>query len=398
VCDVISRAMSRAGELPESSRRRFLQGMGATAVAGGMLMAGTGTAKADSGGGGRNHPVANRTRLIMLGVGGGPAYTRSDVFGISTAVVYENRVYLVDAGLGSYRRLVQSGLAAQPTAPSSLTNVRGIFFTHLHSDHITDWPAMYVTGPSNRTGRPAGDRIAVRGPSRRDTLPRLFRPNLPEPELVNPGDPTPGIAGMTGYLRQAFASDFNDRARDGSGTAPDALFDVQDIDLSGIWEIDPDGRPPRLPRPIEVWQDGEVRITATLVDHHPTAPSFGFRFDTPDGSIVVSGDTTVSQNLIDLARNTDYLVHEVIDPVFVDEIVARTPPELREGLREHLLESHTTIEQVGRDVAEPARVRHLVLNHLVPNDPSPLRWAAAQNGYSGELTVGTDLLQLGVGR
>jgi glyoxylase-like metal-dependent hydrolase (beta-lactamase superfamily II) len=142
VCDVISRAMSRTGELPESSRRRFLQGMGATAVAGGMLMAGTGTAKADSGGGGRNHPVANRTRLIMLGVGGGPAYTRSDVFGISTAVVYENRVYLVDAGLGSYRRLVQSGLAAQPTAPSSLTNVRGIFFTHLHSDHITDWPAM----------------------------------------------------------------------------------------------------------------------------------------------------------------------------------------------------------------------------------------------------------------
>ncbi len=199
---------------------------------------------------------------------------------------------------------------------------------------------MYVTGPSNRTGRPAGDRITVRGPGR---------------------------------------------------------FDVQDIDLSGIGEIDPEGRPPRLPRPIEVWQDGEVRITATLVDHRPTAPSFGFRFDTPDGSVVISGDTTVSQNLIDLARDTDHLAHEVIDPVYVDEIVARTPPELREGLREHLLESHTTIEQIGRDVAEPAGARHLVLNHLVPNDPSPQRWAAARNGYSGKLTVGTDLLQLGVG-
>ncbi len=57
-----------------------------------------------------------------------------------------------------------------------------------------------------------------------------------------------------------------------------------------------------------------MKITATLVDHHPKAPAFAYRFDTPDGSIVVSGDTTVNPNLIDLAHNADYLVHEVIDP------------------------------------------------------------------------------------
>ena len=62
-----------------------------------------------------------------------------------------------------------------------------------------------------------------------------------------------------------------------------------------------------------MWSDGEVQVTATLVDHHPTAPAFAYRIDTPDGSVTVSGDTTVSQNLIDLAKDTDYLVHEVID-------------------------------------------------------------------------------------
>ncbi|WP_051338490.1 hypothetical protein [Streptomyces flavidovirens] len=142
---------------------------------------------------------------------------------------------------------------------------------------------------------------------------------------------------MTGYLRQTFANDFNDRARDSNFTSPDALFSVHDIDLSGTWTIDPQGKPPRLASPVPVWEDADVQVTATLVDHHPTAPAFAYRFDTPDGSVVFSGDTGVSDNLIDLAQDADYLVHEVIDPVFVDQLVATLPAEIGDPLREHLL-------------------------------------------------------------
>ncbi|WP_228395346.1 MBL fold metallo-hydrolase [Modestobacter roseus] len=389
--------MSDVSALPESSRRRFLQALGVTAAAGGMVAAGLGSAQAAPRGRG-HRPVRNRTRLVLLGTAGGPVHQSHDHYGVSTAVVYEDRVYVVDLGLGAYRRLIESGLSPLGTGAASLSQVRGIFFTHLHSDHTTDWPAVYATGPMNAVGRPQGSVIEVFGPGDRGTLPRVFPPGRAVPEVVNPEQPTAGISGMTGYLRQAFSQDFNDRTRDSNFPGPESLFHVQDIDLTGIWDVDPAGTPPRLDRPIEVWQDGDVRITATLVDHHPTAPAFAYRFDTPDGSVVVSGDTTVSANLIDLARDTDYLVHEVIDPAYVDQIVASLPPAIGGPLREHLIAAHTTIEQVGRDVAEPAGARNLVLNHLVPADSSRRRWAAAQHGYSGRLIVGEDLLQLGIGR
>ncbi|MDQ4111433.1 MAG: hypothetical protein M3306_10095 [Actinomycetota bacterium] len=82
------------------------------------------------------------------------------------------------------------------------------------------------------------------------------------------------------------------------------------------------------------------------------------------GSVVVSGDTCVSQNLIDLARGADVLVHEVIDPEFV----------------------------------EPAGVGTLALSHLVPGNNPSARWRKAQRGFSGDLVVGEDLMVIPVGR
>jgi ribonuclease BN (tRNA processing enzyme) len=140
-----------------------------------------------------------------------------------------------------------------------------------------------------------------------------------------------------------------------------------------------------------------VAVTATLVDHHPSAHAFAYRFDTPDGSIVVSGDTTVSENLIDLARDSDYLVHEVIDTEFVDHLVGSLPPAQAGPLRAHLLGSHTTIEQVGVTVAQAARARNLVLTHLVPANNPLERWRQARRGYSGRLIVAADLRPITVG-
>ncbi|MGK3940171.1 MBL fold metallo-hydrolase [Streptomyces caeruleatus] len=338
--------MRHVDALPETGRRKFLKAVGAGAAVGGLTAVGGTPAVADAAASTSSSASRHRTRLVLLGTGGGPALLDGARSGTSTAIVYDDRVYVVHLGIGAFLRLAQSGLGPQTGLGTSLTNVRGILFTHLHSDHFTDWPAVYATGAMNIVGRslPA---IKVLGPGDRGALTRVFPPGRPAPAVFNPDNPTPGISGMTAYLRQAFAQDFNDRAWDSNATGPDTLFDVHDIKVDNLWTVDAQGSPPRLSTPIEVWTDGDVRITATLVDHHPTEPAFAFRFDTPDGSVVVSGDTAVSENLIDLARDCDYLVHEVIDVQFVETLTASLLASVAGVVKEHLLSAHTTIEQVG---------------------------------------------------
>jgi ribonuclease BN (tRNA processing enzyme) len=145
-----------------------------------------------------------------------------------------------------------------------------------------------------------------------------------------------------------------------------------------------------------VYEDENVTVRAILVLHPPTFPSFAYRFDSADGSIVFSGDTTVSQNLIKLARGADILVHEVIDREWVESRFEPPMDSFEQAAVNHLLSSHTTIEQVG-EVAERAGVGTLVLNHLVPADNPVGRWLEAKRGFSGRLVVGEDLMQLGLG-
>lgn len=240
--------------------------------------------------------------------------------------------------------------------------------------------------------------IKVFGPGDRPSLARIFPAGRPAPAVVNPENPMPGITSMTGYLEQAFATDINDRMRDNNQPSLSRIFELHDIDVSRWWAIDPEGVPPVLPAGtrIPVVVDGDVTVTATLANHHPAAAAFAYRFDTPDGSIVISGDTTVHPNVEDLARGADYLVHEVIDAAWVDRVTAALPDAVREGTRKHLIEAHTTIEQVGR-VAERAKVKNLVLTHLVPADNPTRLWRRAGRNFSGRTYVGEDLARFGMG-
>lgn len=377
------------------SRRSLLRlaGVTAAAVPAVALMQPTGASATPSA---RHRPSRKRTKLVLLGTAGGPVLTNTGGRrGISTAVVYGDRVYVVDLGHGSFDQLAAAGLTG---TANTLENLRAVLFTHLHSDHITEWPALYMTAMANTGGVPLPEPIRVFGPGDRGTLPRVFPPSRPAPPVINPDEPTPGTVGMTTHLRQAFAADFNDRLRDSNVPNPDSLFSVEDIDISAYWQVDPAGVPPVLPPAtrIPVWVDGEVTITATLVDHHPTAPAFAYRFDTPDGSTVVSGDTAPSTNLIQLAQNADYLVHEAIDEHWIDTFVAGLPPDVRGPVRTHLLSAHTSLAQVGQ-VAEQAHARTLVLTHLVPGDIDRAHFRQVTRAFSGRLVIGEDLMQLGVG-
>jgi ribonuclease BN (tRNA processing enzyme) len=144
-----------------------------------------------------------------------------------------------------------------------------------------------------------------------------------------------------------------------------------------------------------VMQDERVKVTAALVDHPPVVPAFAYRFDARDRSIVISGDTAPSRNLVKLAQGADVLVHEALYVPAVDRLVSRIPNAAT--LKKHLIESHTGAADCGR-IAAAAGVKTLVLSHLVPPDDPEVTdqmWIeAAQAHFRGKVVLGRDLMVL----
>jgi ribonuclease BN (tRNA processing enzyme) len=125
------------------------------------------------------------------------------------------------------------------------------------------------------------------------------------------------------------------------------------------------------------------------------SPAYAYRFDTADRSIVVSGDTARSENLIALAKGADVLVHEAMFMPAIERLVARIPNA--STLRQHLVASHASAEDCGR-IATAAGVKTLVLSHFVPPDDPQVTeqmWLdAARQHFSGRIIVGRDLLEI----
>ncbi len=383
------------------SRRGLLQsGLTAGAAGAAALLAGQPASAAQAPKGGS----AYDTRLVLLGTAGGPVWwPNGDREGVASAVVVGDAVYLVDCGDGVGRQYKRAGLGQNNlvSGMSGMENLRSIFFTHLHSDHTIDYAKLFLFGWYN--GLPAVKKpVQVYGPGRRGELEPVFtapgQPPRPEPTLVNPSNPTPGIVDMTNLLFDAYALDINDRLRDAGRIDLREIIQPHDIVLPKVPGFkSPNETPEPDMAPFLVHEDDRVRVTATLVNHAPIFPAIAYRFDTDDGSVVFSGDTCVSNNLIRLAKNCDVLVHEVIDVAWVDALFPPPMSAKDEAFRNHLLSSHTTIDQVGK-VAEAAGAKTLVLSHIAPGHASRKNLMRAQRNFSGQLIIGEDLMQVGVGR
>jgi ribonuclease BN (tRNA processing enzyme) len=335
----------------------------------------------------------HRTRLVLLGTAGGPVWYGHRE-GIGSAVVVGENVYLVDCGEGvaqQYRRANFAPFEGRRT----LRGMRGIFLTHLHSDHCIDYFNILLFSWFNGIGLNP-HLVHVFGPGNRGSLPPLYGPD-PAPPVQNPENPTPGTVELTEYLLKAYGADVNDRMRDDRRPPLQTRFEAHDIPLPSTIVAGANANPAPDMDPIDVYEDENVKVRAILVPHPPMFPSFAYRFDSADGSIVFSGDTTVSANLVKLARGADVLVHEVMDRAWAESRFEPPLDPTEQAAVNHLLGSHTTIEQVG-DVAERAGAGTLVLNHLVPADNQHRRWLEAKEGFSGRLIVGEDLMQIGVGR
>jgi ribonuclease BN (tRNA processing enzyme) len=284
-------------------------------------------------------PKAPRTRLILLGTGGGPR-PRRETSGSAQVIIAGDRLYVVDCGDGVARQLMLAG--------ASLATLRHVFITHHHSDHNADYGNLLLL--SWEAG--LQQRVDTWGP--------------------------PPIARITSLFLEMSAYDIDTRIADEGRTSLIPLIHVHELTDPGV-----------------VMQDDAVKVTSALVDHPPVKPAFAYRFDAADRSIVISGDTTRSANLIKLAAGADVLVHEAIYPEAIDRMVARVPNA--STLRNHLLASHTTAEDCGRIAAE-AGVKTLVLSHLAPSDATMVTntmWAdAARLHFKGTIIVGRDLMEI----
>jgi len=285
---------------------------------------------------------ASRTQVVLLGTGDPAA--DPDQSGPATAVVVNDTPYLVDLGAGVVRRAKAASLdrgikALEPT------NLRVAFLTHLHSDHTVGYPDLILTPWVLGRRNP----IEVYGPQ--------------------------GIKGMTEHLLEAYRADFATRTNAETGSGG------QNVEGRTVHAHDV--------RVGVVYTDANVTVTAFATKH--AMESYGYRFDTPDRSIVISGDTNPTQATIDACHGCDVLIHEVRTL----EGIAKRPPAFQRFASKY----HTTTAQLA-ELASAAKPRLLILYHhgivlrpdINPEASSPAALLREMTSrYSGHVVVGRDL-------
>jgi len=244
-----------------------------------------------------------KTQVVLLGTGTpAPDPARS---GPATAIVANGTAYLVDFGPGVVRRAAQAhrdGMAAM-----AVTNLTRAFLTHLHSDHTAGYPDLILTPWVIGRSRP----LQVYGPE--------------------------GIRSMTDCILKAYAADIRIRTEG-----------VEALDPAGgcveVHEIEPG----------IVFTDSNVTVTAFRVRHGDWPQAFGYRFETPDRTIVISGDTSPYDGIIECYRGCDVLIHEVYTEASFAEVSHKW--------QEYRLKYHTSTRQLA-EIANQVKPEILILTH-----------------------------------
>ena len=269
----------------------------------------------------------------MLGTGSPyPDPLRS---GPALAIVANGTPYLVDCGPGVVRRIVEAH--QHGVTGLTPTRVRTVFITHLHTDHTVGYPDIIFTPAV--IGRKGA--LDVYGPL--------------------------GLSDMTTSILQAWKKDIDIRLH-GLEQGNPAAYVVHPHEI--------------LPGPI--FHDANVTVTAFLVKHGSWDQAFGYRFDTPNRSIVLSGDTAPADSVIAACHGCDILVHEV----YPESGLLTQPVADREYYRRF----HTSTTELAH-IATAAHPKKLILTHVLWWDTTPAQVIAEirKAGYNGEVVVANDL-------
>ena len=296
---------------------------------------------------------SHRTRVVLLGTGTPvPDPERS---GPATAIVVDQNAYLVDFGPGVVRR-AKAAVLDRHIAALEPANLKIAFVTHLHSDHTAGFSDLVLTGWTAGRRNP----LAVYGPS--------------------------GLQSMTEHILEAYRVDIDTRTAPGGD---------QRANPEG-WKVSAHEIKAGV-----IYSDEKIRVTAFPTQH--AVESYGYRFDTPDRSIVISGDTSPTEETIKACAGCDILVHEAR----AMEMFAKLP----EDRRSFGAKNHTTSEQLAA-LAIKAKPRLLVVYHawisswpsVSPSGSQPVVLTTGEfhsstevlqkeiaARYSGQFVIGRDL-------
>lgn len=274
--------------------------------------------------------LAAALEVLLLGTG----FPRPDAnrAAACTVVVAGDRWFVVDAGRGATMRVAATDL--------QYAKMGAVFLTHLHSDHTGGLPDLF------------------------DTSWQFGRKNEPL-QLYGP----PGTQQLAGAMTQFFAADIHYR-RDLLEKHPAAGATI-------VWHIVHEG---------VVYDDGTVKVTAFAVDHRPVPYAFGYRFESKGTTVVVSGDTRPTPNLVKFAKHADILVLEAYLPEYFEKV---DKPDVAARLEHY----HTSADEAGV-LAQQAGVKTLVLTHLIPGNADATFRARAAKHFRGRIVVGRDLLRI----
>jgi len=278
--------------------------------------------------------AASHTQVVILGAGTPAA--DPDNSGPAVAVVVNGAAYLVDCGPGVVRRAA----AAERKGITALAqgNLRIVFITHLHTDHTLGYPDLIFTPWGVRS-----DPLEAYGP--------------------------PGLQSMTDHIESAWQEDI-------------------DIRTNGLEQKNHIGYKVRVHEiePGVVYKDQNVTVTAFPVAHGSWKRAFGYKFETADRTIVISGDTGPTDAIVRQCNRCDILLHEVYSAAGFASISAKS--------QKYFGNSHTSSAELAREASD-AKPGLLVLYHQMS-----LRHGAAANDeivaevkqhYSGKVVSAHDL-------
>lgn len=278
-------------------------------------------------------PPRGRTRVVMLGTGTPNA--DPDRSGPAVAIVVDGRPYLVDAGPGVVRRAASAVRAGEKALAVERLDI--VFLTHLHSDHTVGLPDLLFTPWVLERAVPL----------------RIFGP--------------PGVSTMVGHLESAWREDVRVRL-DGREHANRTGYQARTT----------------VVRPGVVYRDDKVTVKAFAVPHGDWKYAFGYRFETPDRVVVVSGDTRASRAVVEACNGCDLLVHEVYSTARF-----RTRPPKWQAYHRNAHTSTVELAALARD----ARAKSLLLYHQLywgATDADLLR-EVREAGYRGPVASALDL-------
>lgn len=272
-------------------------------------------------------------RVVLTGTGvPAPDPERA---GAGTFVELDGVRLQVDAGRGTVMRLAGARVA--------LPDIDAVLITHHHSDHLTG----------------LGDLVLSRW--------------VAGGHVTTVVAPEGAAARFATQILDAWVDDIDVRIRHVGHDGPPSV------------EVVPFDAPAS---PTEVWRRGEVTVTAVAVHHEPVLPAVAYRIDGPSGSVVVSGDTRVCDEVEQLARGVDVLVHEVRLRSFAEAVVGTHYADIAEY--------HADAVDLGASAAR-AGVERLVLTHFIPpprDGYDEFVDEVRRGGFAGELVAGPDLTEV----